>query len=454
MANTDIFLDDLDLKRLRMRRFWYVLALALFVSSLFTLQPLLFLAALFTLVISIVPEWWYRHALRYLSVRQQVHPQRLFYGEQVVLSLTIENQKWLPLPWLACEEQVRPPLPVLAKHSSHRETIGQIDNSGVIWSFQRITRQYRMRCFERGFYTFGPLALSSGDPFGWMHRQVTLPLYATLLVYPLVASLEDLGLAPLSLFGEGSASRRLFEDPLRVIGVRDYQLDDDPRRIHWKATARSGELRSKIYEYSNQQRMLFLLDTGGDARALMEISREMQEFSIAVAASLAVYALDEGYIVGALTNCAWLTSPEHVETGQTVTQDEKRRREQFKAAGIASPGVSVPFARDRGQSERLLTTFSRLVPYVSEAMEQVIEREGALFSPGTSVILVCSIKGIRQATIELLQDMRLRGISVQIVFIGDQEKKTIPETHDLPVHYVGGREKWHALIQAIVNEKR
>ena len=46
MVNTDLFLDNLDLKRLRTRRFWYVLALALFVASLIALQPLLFLAAL------------------------------------------------------------------------------------------------------------------------------------------------------------------------------------------------------------------------------------------------------------------------------------------------------------------------------------------------------------------------------------------------------------------------
>ncbi len=275
MVNTDLFLDDLDVKRLRTRRFWYVLALALLVASLIALQPLLFLAALFSLVIGIVPGWWYRHGLRYLVIRQQVHPQRLFFGEQVVLSLTIENQKWLPLSWLACEEPVRPPLPILAKQSPQRETIGHIDNAGVIWSFQRITRQYRMRCYERGFYTCGPLTLSSADPFGWLQRHVTLPLFDTLLVYPLIASLQDLGLAPLSLFGEGASSRRLFEDPLRVIGVRDYQLGDDPRRIHWKATARTGELRSKIYEYSNQHRVLFLLDTGSDARALIEISREI-----------------------------------------------------------------------------------------------------------------------------------------------------------------------------------
>lgn len=449
--NTDFLPDDLDRKRLRKRRFWYGLAIMLFVLSMFVQQPLLFLAALFSFVFGFVPAWWYHHALRYLAIRQQVYPQRLFFGEEVVISLTIENQKWLPLPWLACEEQVRPLLPILVKQGSQQETIGQIDNSGLLWSFQRVTRHYRMRCSARGLYIFGPLTLSSTDPFGWLKRQVTLPLYGTLLVYPLIASLEELGLAPLSLFGEGVTARRLFEDPLRIIGVRDYQLGDDPRRIHWKATARSGELRSKIYEYSNLHRVLLLLDTGSDSTAMMEISREMHEFSVAVAASLAVYALDEGYMVGVVTNCAWLTSPERAGASQTVMQGKKTKGEQFKPAEMAPAGVSIPFARDPGQYERLLTTFSRLVPYMCVSMEQIIEREDAMFAPGTTVILVSSVRTITQVTIERLLDMRSRGIPVQIILTGEQDRKTMPATYDVPVHYLGGREKWHELIQAFVD---
>lgn len=452
--DTNDFLDHLDLKRLRKRRFWYVLAFALFVLSLMAVQPLLFLAALFSLVIGFVPSWWYRHALCYLAIRQQVRPQRLFFGEQVVLSVTIENQKLLPLTWLVCEEQLHPPLPILKQQDLQRETVGYIDNSGSIGAFQRITRHYRMQCLERGFYTFGPLTLSSSDPFGWMKCQTTLPLYNTLLVYPLIASLEDLGLTPLHLFGERSTSRRLFEDPLRVIGARDYQLGDDLRRIHWKATARSGELHSKVYEYSNQHRVLFLLDTGDNAKAILEISREMLEFSIAVAASLAVYALDKGYTVGALTNCACLTSPELKETDHIVTQNEKRRREQFKAAKIAPAGVSVPFARDHRQYERLLTTFSRLVPFLTISMEEVIEREDALFPAGTEVILVSAIQALTSATIERLLDLRSRRITIQCVITGDAERPTIAEAYNLPVYYVGGKEKWHALIQAFTVEKK
>jgi ATPase family associated with various cellular activities (AAA)/Protein of unknown function DUF58 len=81
--------------------------------------------------------------------------------------------------------------------------------------------------------------------------------------------------------------RRLLEDPLRVAGVREYVLGDDPRRIHWKATARAGELRSKIYEPSSRYRLLMLLDINSYPEPWMGLDSEIQELSIA-AASLAL----------------------------------------------------------------------------------------------------------------------------------------------------------------------
>ena len=448
------YLNPLDMKRLHQRRWWYILAFALFVSSLLAVQPLLLLAALFSLFIVLAPGWWYGHALRFLHVRQHIHSRHLFFGEEVILSVTIENQKALPLFWLTCQEPVRPALPILSQPDAQHETIGTLDNSGGIWGFERVTRHYRWRCYERGFYTIGPLTLESSDLFGWLKRQVTLPLYDTLLVYPLISPLEDLCLSRFHLFGEARTSQGLFEEPLYIIGVRDYQMGDDPRRIHWKATARSGELRSKVYEYSHQRRVLVLLEMDSSAAALLGLSREMQEFSIAVAASVAVDALDEGYSVGLLANCAARISPEQRGTAPPFKVDERSWREHDLATELAPDGVQVPFARDPGQYERLLTTCSRLVPSQSIPMEGVLEKQERLFTGGTGVILVSAVQALTSATIEWLRDVRSRGIYVQCVMIGDTDRLLSAQAIDLPIYFIGGSEKWHALIHACTDEKR
>src|SRR5262249_12675967 len=50
--------------------------------------------------------------------------------------------------------------------------------------------------------------------------------------------------------GEIRLTHRLFEDPTRIAGVRHYQPGDPLNRVHWKATARTGVLHSKVYDAS------------------------------------------------------------------------------------------------------------------------------------------------------------------------------------------------------------
>jgi uncharacterized protein (DUF58 family) len=452
--NTDLLMMDRDKKPLIKGRPWYVLALVLFLLSLIVQQPLLFLAALFSFVIGIIPGFWYHHTLHHLVVQRQVNPQRLFFGEEIVLTLSIENQKLFPVPWLEFESDITPLLPILRRQSLRRENLGHIANTWVLWSFQRVTQRYRMRCYARGFYTFGPITLSSSDPFGWLESKVTVPLHSALLVYPLIAPPAAFGLSSLHPFGEDATPHHLLEEPLRVRGVRDYQLGDDPRRIHWKATAHAGSLRSKIYEYSNQQRLLVLLDTGNAANGWMGMDIEMQEFCIAATASLAVWALDEGYMVGLLTNCAILTSTasEHTGASDTIIHYENKIPVKPRTTEISAPGVSVPFACGHGQYEHLLSMLARLVPYNNEQIETIIDRGDAMFSAGTTVILVSEATTLTQATVDQLLEVRTRGIAIQIMLTGDQESKNPVETYDIPVQCLGGRDKWHELIHTFVEE--
>ncbi len=192
-------------------------------------------------------------------------------------------------------------------------------NTFSLWSFQRVTRRYQLGCSARGVFSFGPAVLRSGDPFGWLVREERLPARESLLVYPVVAPIESFGLPPRHPFGERATPRRLLEDPLRVAGVREYIRGDDPRRIHWKATARAGELRSKIYEPSSQYRLLILLDINTYQEAWMGLDPEIQELTIAAAASIAMWALDEGYAVGLLANSLMIEL-----SGENISSDDEQ----------------------------------------------------------------------------------------------------------------------------------
>jgi len=112
----------------------------------------------------------------------------------------------------------------------------------------------------RGYYQLGPLLVETGDVFG-LHRRfrvLTEPTFA--LVPPRIVPLEGYNLSSRRPIGEIRLAHRLFEDPTRVAGVRPFQQGDPLNRIHWRATARSGQWQSRAYESSCVAGATFVLD--------------------------------------------------------------------------------------------------------------------------------------------------------------------------------------------------
>ena len=72
--------------------------------------------------------------------------------------------------------------------------------------------------------------------------------------------LEGFDIASRRPIGEVRIAHRLFEDPTRIAGVRRYEAGDPLNRVHWRATARTGVLHSKIYEPSTVAGATLLLD--------------------------------------------------------------------------------------------------------------------------------------------------------------------------------------------------
>lgn len=108
--------------------------------------------------------------------------------------------------------------------------------------------KYEIQCDTRGYYQIGPTLLETGDLFGLhrRHRIVAKPFF--LMVLPKVVPLPKYDFASQRPIGEVNAARRLFEDPTRNAGVRPYQVGDPLQRVHWRATARTGELQCRVFD--------------------------------------------------------------------------------------------------------------------------------------------------------------------------------------------------------------
>lgn len=419
------------------RRAWYLLAAALAALSVWLRLPVAFVAALFALIIGIVPELWYRFALRALNATQRVSVSRAMFGQTIVLDVQIENRKRLPLPWLEIEDEIPDQLPLLTGRASPSYKVRRalLTSALSLWGWQRVTRRYRLRCAQRGQFTFGPLTVRNTDPFGWLQSEQTLgsASAATVLVLPLVAPLTAFQLPARHPFGELTTPQRLLEDPARIVGVRPYALGDDPRRVHWKATARAGTLQSKQFEPGSQHRLMVVLDVRTFSEPWMGIDPEVQELLIALAASLSTWALDAGYAVGLLANSLPMRAPDEHE-GATPRDFARRLR--------------LPIGRGPAQRERLLVGLARLVPYFGVALAPLLVEEALHLPVGTTVVVVSARLALADETVDALLALRRRGMSAHLVLAGDPDQPVLAATLNLPIYHAGGREVWRALCNA------
>jgi len=433
--DTDRFYETRARERsLLRRRPWYVLTALLLLLCALTRQPVVFFAAGFTLVLAVLPEWWYRVGLRHLRIAHHLSLEHACFGEQVTLSLHVENHKWLPLPWVEIEDEIPAVVELLngTVAPTYKPERNVMINACSLWSFQRVTRRYHLRCVQRGAHVFGPTTVRSSDPFGWLVQEERLEARTTLVVYPLLAPLSAFGLPARFPFGDRSAPQRLLEDPLRVAGVRAYQWGDEPRRIHWKASARTGILQSKQYEPATQHRLFLFLETRTFLEFWLGIDPDLQEFTISAAASIARWALEEGYLVGLATN-GFLPALSPAAPA--------RQRSLLTYA-------RVPMARGTRQQARVLETLGRLVTYFSLPLAEVIEAERASLPYGTTILLISPARTLARETVQRLLDVRQQGMAVHLALTGAQEQALPSLANTFTVHWLGGKEVWHELLQA------
>jgi uncharacterized protein (DUF58 family) len=144
-------------------------------------------------------------------------------------------------------------------------------------------RELRMRCtpLRRGVLEFDTVRLARVEPLGLLKATRSTALRESLLVMPrthVVAPLDLPGARRLQSGGVAFAGR--VGEAEEFVSLRDYRSGDTPRRIHWKAWARTGRLVVKEYQDEFFVRHALILDTFGDG------DPETFEAAVSIAASL------------------------------------------------------------------------------------------------------------------------------------------------------------------------
>ncbi|MDP5184263.1 DUF58 domain-containing protein [Blastococcus sp. BMG 814] len=184
-----------------------------------------------------------------VTTRRTVTPQRVPRGTAADVELRLQNvDARRGGLWLLAEQ-----LPATLGRP-HRFTVAGLAPGATT------TVRYRLVGRHRGRYRLGPLRLWVLDPFGLVERTAVGSDTAPLVVVPRVRPLGRGG--PGGGSGGGDGAHRAFavhgDDD---VSIREYRRGDDMRKVHWRASARTGELMVRLEEHPWRAQGTLLLDT-------------------------------------------------------------------------------------------------------------------------------------------------------------------------------------------------
>lgn len=267
-------------------------------------------------------KFWQRN----LTVRLKFSVATAREGESVKLTEQITSRKFLPLPWLTVKFQVSRYLVFPDKvHAVITDDYYREDLFSLSM-YQRITRSLDISLRKRGYYTIKSIDLLSSDLMLTSklvgHRQSN----SVITVCPRILPQEALEIPFQHVMGEIIARQSLYPDPFEFRSIREYQSYDTMKSINWLATARTGELKVNVNEYTASREVLILLNVEADSAFHEEA---LIEEGIRIASSMAVYLMQEKVSCSLITNGRDVISGEIIDippgqSGQHVQQIQEQ----------------------------------------------------------------------------------------------------------------------------------
>ncbi len=209
-------------------------------------------------------------------------------GEQLRITYTVRHTGRIPKPWLEI-------------HNPTNLPSGLPGRAIALGSRAERSWLVRLPLSRRGHFRIEPLLIRTGDPFGLFEASATVGHGVTLVVYPRIERLPYWRLPSANLEGSHAMAVRTMQATPLATTVRPWAPGDSFNRIHWKTTARHGDIQVKEFE----------LEQTADVWIFLDLERQIQtgrgeestvEASIRAAASIADRSIHENRAVGLTVN--------------------------------------------------------------------------------------------------------------------------------------------------------
>ena len=336
---------------------------------------------------------WWKFSFVGLSSNIELSEIRAFEGEEVELTISVSNRKILPAFWVNVTYEipaglVLKDLPLVVEPTTQKASLR------MYWSLgprQTASRTFIIECKDRGTYFLGPTYVETGDPVGLFSGRIQQPELTSLIIYPKVLTLTPHKLPAQQPFGEARSVGRLFEDPIRTVGVREWRMGDSQRRIHWPVTAKYQSLHSRVYEPAEEEQILIFLNIATLEKFWQGTLPDLQEQTIRIASSLAFELADKRLGVGLLAN------------GRLPKSDQ---------------GLRLMPGRAPSQLMLILELLAGVTPFATSSIEDLMMAEAPSIPWGTTIVLITAV--IYPELEATLMDLAMAGRKIVLFLLDDE----------------------------------
>jgi uncharacterized protein (DUF58 family) len=302
-----------------------------------------------------------------LRVDRHSSPSRVAVDERAIVTLTMTNAGTRRTPLLLAEERLN-----LALGDRPRFLLGQLAPGEV----REV--EYAVRSHLRGRHPLGPLTVVLRDPFGLTNRFAEVGSPGDIVVLPRIDSLVG-GRPP----GNGVGAEG--EIPFMVAlhgeddqSIREYRDGDDLRRIHWPATARTGDLMVRQEDRPARRRAMIILDPRTGAHQGQGASSSF-EWAVSAAASVVTHLAALGY-------ATHLICSETVHDGQAAMTTDADHALDVLAE--AETGPEIELAELVRAAHPVTASGGLVVAILADRDEETLRQVASLRQPGGSGLAI------------------------------------------------------------------
>ncbi len=403
------------------RWLWFVLAL---IGASLALQAgLVAFAGYVLLGVLLLTRYLAKAWITHIEGSRECKAEPLQVGDGVDVTVKLKNTGTLPIGWLLVEDM----LPEFALKQRPPRVNIKGRRITVVYIPRGKTKviKYTITFNVRGYYQIGPTFVETGDVFGLHRRHRVLSEPAFVLVLPKILPLSKYEFASKRPIGEVRLANRLFEDPTRTAGVRPYQVGDPLQRVHWRATARTGELHVRVYEPTSLAGATVLIDFHG-AGYFARGEPARSELAVTAACSIAYAVSLLNQQIGFASNgrdaaervraeaLEKATDAEQSEEGFDTRNEARERFEEVAQSDSLRP-VQVTTRRGYDQFNQIRESLARLEMTDGMTFARLVVEVAPRLPKDATVIAL--LPAVSVDTSVALGQLRRQGFAISVILV-------------------------------------